>query len=85
MIGMQCASYVSWPTPERVEEFVGGRRPEEGRMQDGWQLHGYNLNHIDFGVCDRRVVKHWVKSCTQPTESFTPGIFAQNLTYSHTR
>ena len=66
-------------------EFVGGGGQEEKRTQDELQMHGYDLDHIDLGVCDKRTVKHGFKICTQPTASFNLVVLTQHLMHTHTR
>ena len=61
-----------------------GGRPEEGRMQDVRQIHNCDLDQIDLSVCDRRAVKHGLKTRTYPTASFTPVVFAHHIIYTHT-
>ena len=49
------------------------------------QIHGCDLNQIDLSVCDRQVVKHGLKTRTQPTASFTLVVFTHHIIYTHTR
>ena len=83
-----------WAGQHQGSRGVGGRRQEEDKTQDPQQMHGYDLNHINLGICDRQAVKHGFQDthlafstlhsgCPRTQLTYTPTMLAH--THNHTR